>query len=367
MAFHIRLASPPGLTEHLVEVLGAESGVTHVVVLPGCARRPGRAPVPSSPASFSPASFSPASFSTAASGPELFDAVQFDVPSRSANAVLGHLQAIRDEHGSSIAVENVDAIIGEPRGAAAKFGFVQRDAAPVWAVVEAGIRANASYAPSFFTLLAIAGLIGAVGILTNSSILIVGAMVVGPEYNAIMGVSLGLDKGERDPIVRGTLALLSGFAAAIVLTLGFGLVIRASGETPQAFSAGVRPVAEFISNPDLFSVVVAVLAGVVGVVSLTEARASALIGVFISVTTIPAAANIGLSLAYADWSGTRGSVLQLLLNVMVLTLVGVLALRLQRLFWRSRDPGLAHSLEEVLPHPDRVGHHGQAQPSERMS
>ena len=45
------------------------------------------------------------------------------------------------------------------------------------------------------------------------------------------------------------------------------------------------------------------LAGVVGVVSLTEARSSTLIGVFISVTTIPAASDIGVSLAFG--SGTR--------------------------------------------------------------
>ena len=69
----------------------------------------------------------------------------------------------------------------------------------------------------------------------------------------------------------------------------FGLAIRWSGHTPKAFSLGVRLVSSLIDKPNLFSVVVAVRAGIVGVVSLTEARASALIGVFISVTTIPAA------------------------------------------------------------------------------
>jgi hypothetical protein len=42
-----------------------------------------------------------------------------------------------------------------------------------------GLRAAVS-ADSWFALLVIAGLIGAVGILANSQILIVGAMVVGP-------------------------------------------------------------------------------------------------------------------------------------------------------------------------------------------
>ena|SRR5437016_4054645 len=90
--------------------------------------------------------------------------------------------------------------------------------------------------------------------------------------------------------------------AAIILTLIFGLVIRWPGHTPQAYSLGERPVSSLIDNPNLFSAIVAVLAEIVGVVSLTEARAAALIGVFISVTTIPAAADTGLSIAYANWA-----------------------------------------------------------------
>jgi len=200
--------------------------------------------------------------------------------------------------------------------------------------VEATIRSGAAYAPSFYVRLTIAGLIGAVGILTNSQILIVGAMVVGPEYNAIIAVALGITKGDRRAVRSGLLALLWGFLAAVVMTLVFGLVIRALGVTPTKYLVGVRPVADLINTPNLFSVVVAVLAGIVGVVSLTEARANALIGVFISVTTIPAAASIGVSIAYQSWSEARGSLFQLLLNVVLLIGVGAAGLRAQRAIWR---------------------------------
>src|SRR5215475_10441494 len=165
-------------------------------------------------------------------------------------------------------------------------------------MVEATIRTGAAYTPSFFILLAIGGLIGAVGILTNSQILIVGAMVVGPEYNAIIAVA-----------------------------------IRASGKAPELFLAGVRPVSSLINTPNIFSVIVATLAGIVGVVSLTESRANALIGVFISVTTIPAAADIGVSLAFGSWAEARGSALQLLLNVVLLVVVGAAGLTTQRAIW----------------------------------
>ena len=306
MTLHVRMVSPPDLTELLAAALLADSGVSNLVVLTGSARRPDG------------------------------DAVHFDVLARSANSVLRQVQALQGDHHSSILIQSVDAAIGEERGPVTKQGLVQRDVAPVWDVVEAKIRSDAVYAPSFFVLLAIAGLIGAVGILTNSQILIVGAMVVGPEYNAIMGVALGIDKRDRQAILRGNAALLAGFLAAIIVTLLFGLAIRWSGHTPKAFSLGVRPVSSLIDKPNLFSVVVAVLAGIVGVVSLTESRASALIGVFISVTTIPAAADIALSTAYASWTEAWGSAVQLLLNVAVLITIGALGLHLQRIMWRPR-------------------------------
>jgi len=41
-----------------------------------------------------------------------------------------------------------------------------------------------------------------------------------------------------------------------------------------------------------------------GVVSLTEARSATLIGVFISVTTIPAASDAGVSLAFGTSTAT---------------------------------------------------------------
>ncbi|MBL3671534.1 DUF389 domain-containing protein [Streptomyces sp. M2CJ-2] len=99
---------------------------------------------------------------------------------------------------------------------------------------------------------------------------------------------------------------------------------------PKAFELGIRPVSALVDAPDLFSVVVAVLAGIVGIMALTRVRSSALLGVSISVTTIPAAADIGVSCAFSSWSQDRESLAQLLLNIVLLILVGVPALRFQR-------------------------------------
>ena len=316
---HVRVVSPPGATDDLIGTLAADPGVRNLIVLPGAARHPDG------------------------------DAVQFDLLDRFANRVL---QGLRGQLGSdgSIAIENVDVSITEQAdpgssgdrrdGRRPRFA----DVPPVWDIVEAKIRADGRYPLSFFALLVIAGLIGAVGILTNSQILIVAAMVVGPEYGAIMATALGIDKKDTGAIRRGLTALVAGFAIAVLTTAIFGLLIRWSGETPRLYEAGVRPVSDLINSPNVFSVIVAVLAGIVGVVSLTESRANALIGVFISVTTIPAASDMGLSAAYGSWSEARGSTFQLLLNVAVLIAVGAAGLRLQRAVWRNRtERAAAHA------------------------
>ncbi len=300
---HVRAVSPASLRPEVVSRLVSARGVANIVVQPAAARRPDG------------------------------DAISFDVHDDDANPVLGELRELGLDRDGAITIVHLDAALSSSASRRDRRAL-RPEGAPVWDLVAARIESGADYAPSFYVLLMLAGLIGAVGILTNSSILVVGAMVVGPEYAAIIATAYGITRRDRHAITAGLAALIAGLGMAIATTFLFGLVIRASGVTPEPFLGGVRPVATFINSPDVFSVIVAVLAGVVGVVSLTEAKASTLIGVFISVTTIPAAASIGISVAYSLWHDAAGSVLQLLLNVVVLVAVGYAGLTLQRKIWR---------------------------------
>ncbi|MFF1442395.1 DUF389 domain-containing protein [Streptomyces sp. NPDC058295] len=300
----VRAVCPPDLTERAMALLGAERCVLNLHLQPGRVRNPDG------------------------------DAIQCDVLTGAANEVLRGLRDLGLEHRGSIVLDPVDTAFSDlaARTWAEELGTRLR--APVWEQVEARIRAEGRYPPSFYLFLVIAGLIGAVGIITNSQILIVAAMVVGPEYGAITSVALGIDTRSRPRIEQGFLALLVGFVLAVAATFLFALLVRGWGLQPEAFELGVRPVSNLINTPNFFSAVVAVLAGVVGIVSLTEARTSALLGVFISVTTIPAGADIGVSVAFASWDEAWGSLLQLLLNIVVLIVVGTLTLKCQRAVWR---------------------------------
>lgn len=300
---HVRVVSPQDLTPRLVAALAGEPGVRNLVVLSGAARRPDG------------------------------DALNFDLTDESANPVLRQLRRLDLSSRGSVTVSQVGVALDGPRDATQMRRYSRREQIPVWAVVEGTIRANATYPPSFYVLLVVAGLIAAVGILTNSQILVVGAMVVGPEYFAIIAAALGCSKRDGPLVEEALTALGRGFLAAVIASFLFALAIRGAGVAPAPFLHGARPVAELINSPNVFSVIVAILAGVVGVVSLTESRANALIGVFISVTTIPAAASIGLSLAFSSWHDAAGSLYQLLLNVVILVAVGAAGLTAQRALW----------------------------------
>ena len=184
---HIRLVSPPDITAGLVDRLASNAGVFDLIVLEGVARNPDG------------------------------DAVQFDVINAAANEVLQDLRGRGVAERGSIVIDDVGAALSERATAAEARSPRALNLSPVWEQAEARIRSGGRYPPSWFGLLAIAGLIAAVGIFTNSQILVVGAMVVGPEYAAIISVSLGINKSDHARIRVGLNALFVGFTIAVIV------------------------------------------------------------------------------------------------------------------------------------------------------
>jgi len=170
----------------------------------------------------------------------------------------------------------------------------------------------------------------------DQPILIVGAMVVGPEFGPLAGLSVALVARRPDFARRSLTALGVGFAAGVVMAWLATLFYKWAGAVPDEFSTAAHNLTGFISNPDFFSFTVAFAAGIVGMLSLTNAKSGALIGVLISVTTIPAASNIGVAAAYGDWGDAGGAAAQLAINLATIVLAGVLTLLVQRRAFHER-------------------------------
>ncbi|HUP99206.1 MAG TPA: DUF389 domain-containing protein [Aeromicrobium sp.] len=182
--------------------------------------------------------------------------------------------------------------------------------------------------------MALATLIAAIAIVLDSQILVIGAMILGPEFIAIAALGIALVLRQWSLFRRATTTLLCGFGFAIAVTTCATLAARGLGWVSVADVTGSRPGTAFIYTPDKWSFLVALIAAAAGVLSLTSSKASGLSGVFVSVTTIPAAANVALGIAFGLPGEIRGSSLQLALNIGGMALAGWLTLAAQRLAGR---------------------------------
>ena len=271
-----------------------------------------------------------------------------DVAREDASVIVSDLRELDIDLEGSIAIEHIDSAISAVAAEAERAAAGSPGDAVVWEEVEARTSENIELSGNFLAFMALACLIASVGIFLDSPILIVGAMIVGPEFGPIAGLVVAIVQRRRDVGMRSLKALAVGFPVGIAAAFVFSLLVRAVDLTPDGFVVDTHPLTDFISHPDAFSFIVACVAGAAGVLSLTSAKSGALIGVLVSVTTIPAAANIGVAAAYAEWDEFGGAVLQLTLNLTGILLAGVGVLYLQRAAYvRRRREHLSDSAREA--------------------
>ncbi|MEU1425568.1 DUF389 domain-containing protein [Nocardia sp. NPDC005746] len=299
---HLRILAPATLTDPVLEVLD-DDAVTGLVVLRGAAVRPAG------------------------------DLITAQLAREAANDVIQRLRDLRVHQEGSIEVEQVGTWLS-------RSGFEAEVRTPgsssdsvVWAQVAQRAYDESELNWTYLSFLTLAIVIASIAIVTDSQILTVGAMVLGPEFGPIAALGVALVR-RRFVLLRLALrTLVFGFVAAIGVTIVLALLARALGWITEAQVTGPRPATAFIYTPDKWSFIVAVVAGAAGVLSITSAKSLGLAGVFISVTTVPAAGNIALGVAVADGATVWGSVAQLLVNIVGMAVAGWLTLWLQQALW----------------------------------
>lgn len=301
----LRLVVPPDRTDRVVNRLADDDRATDVTLVRGGGVRPAG------------------------------DLVSCEVTREAVSDVLGWLrrQGLFDE--GSVVISEVASGLSRNARATEQAAPGAPDDAIVWDAVLDSAYAEARGSWSYYAFLTLAVAIAAIAVVTDSSILVVGAMVVGPEFAVVAALAVGLTARRSNLVGRTGLLLLQGFAVAIVITLGLALLARAAGWIHLGDVTGDRPLTGFIWRPDRWSAVVAVLAGCAGVLSQTAGRSNALVGVFISVTTVPAAGDIALSLALGAPGQLGGAASQLGINLAGMTIAGVATLLVQRRLWAT--------------------------------
>ncbi|PLP59299.1 DUF389 domain-containing protein [Mesorhizobium loti] len=257
------------------------------------------------------------------------DVLLFDVARETANAIVDALRSLGIEETGAISLhDNVTVISQAADRAQAAAGGHPADAV-IWDEIEDQAREDAELSWSFLTFLVLATLIASIGRYVDQPILIIGAMVVGPDFAPVAAICLAIARRRWSLLRPATVTLLGGFALATAIAWLVWAVAYVAGLVDFA-AATSGPQTQFIVKPDAWSLIIALLAGCAGVLSLTAAKSSALVGVFISITTVPAVGTIALTLAVGAWDEARAALIQLVVNVAGMIIAGTATLIVQQ-------------------------------------
>jgi uncharacterized hydrophobic protein (TIGR00271 family) len=297
---HLRVIAPGELRADVMRVLTNNPGVTHIVMHPDAAIEP--------------------------SG----DEITADIARESADDIVGELKALGVRERGAMTLGAVDTVLSTRAWRAEDVAAGEPADAVIWDELVSRTREESTLTFTFVTFLCIACLIAAVGVVTDSPVTVVGAMVVGPEFGPLAALAVALVQ-RRVPLARrAAAALLIGFPVAMVITAAFTLIFEALGWVTLESTSELSEV-DFIFQVGPFSFVVALLAGAAGMLSLVSSKSAALVGVFISVTTVPAAGFAVVAATVGDWAVAAQSAAQLAVNLIGITMAGVLVLWVYRL------------------------------------
>ena len=303
LMLHLRITSPTDLTEEVVAAFTGDPAVSQLAVLDGASRFPEG------------------------------DIVSVDVAREAVNEFIDRLEQIGIQERGTVHIEPVTAFVSRAALDAERDTPGASADAVVWAEVTQRAYEETELNWTYVSFMTLATLLASIAVVLDSQVLVIGSMVLGPEFVAIAALGLALVRRRPTLLTRAAATLVLGFAIAIAVATLAALAARALGWVTAADITGARPGTDFIYSPSKWSVVVAVVAAAAGVLSLTSAKVGGLSGVFISVTTVPAAGNVALGIAFGATGELEGSALQLLLNISGMVVAGWATLALQDFVW----------------------------------
>jgi uncharacterized hydrophobic protein (TIGR00271 family) len=285
----VEVFGPSGLMGEVASALDALDGVTRVTRVE--AARPGHSVVA-------------ASARPRAVDPLLDELTHFEIP------------------GADIAVTRVDAV----EWTAVRDG----ETGLVWADVLGQAWVNARPIGRYLTLMLAAGVIAGYGVLERNAILIVGAMAVSPDLLPITAIAVGLVGRSGRLAAEALLTLAAGLAVTAAAAAALSFVLDQVDLIPSGFSlSSASDALGGLTSINDETVVVALVAGIAGMLTL-ETRASSAVGVAVSVTTIPAAAYLGVAAGVGELGTASGALGLLATNVAMMVLGASTTLVVQR-------------------------------------
>jgi uncharacterized hydrophobic protein (TIGR00271 family) len=249
------------------------------------------------------------------------------VDARGVDKLLGDLRELGLPAGSFTFTR--EEVLGRSSGEGA-------EAALVWEDVVGMAARNSRPIARYLAFMCVAGVIASYGVIEFNVILIVGAMAISPDLLPITAIGVGLVDRRLRLASRAFVTLLIGMAVTSAAAAVSAWMQNEFHQIPASFNID-STVLGSLASVNHETIVVALAAGVAGMLAL-ETRASSGVGVAVSVTTIPAAAYLGVATALGETGEALGALGVLGANVAMLVVAASGTLVLQRTLARRRAP-----------------------------
>ena len=175
-------------------------------------------------------------------------------------------------------------------------------------------------------------IIASIGLNTNSTAVIIGAMLISPLMGPIMGVGLSLGTNDWGTLVTSFRALLiTVFVSLVTSTLYF--LITPFGEAGDELLGR--------THPELRDVFIAIFGGLAGIMANTRNKATNVIpGVAIATALMPPLCTAGYGIATANWQFFSGAFYLFIINSVYIAITAFIVIRYLKF-------PLVHLMDEV--------------------
>ncbi|MBI9048645.1 MAG: DUF389 domain-containing protein [Anaerolineaceae bacterium] len=174
----------------------------------------------------------------------------------------------------------------------------------------------------YFILTMLSSIIATMGLITDSSAVIIGAMLVAPMMSPILGVSLASVAGEHKVVKKAVFALLQGITFAVILSALFSLLAY---QLPFGALQDIPAEVLARTQPSPFDLIIALAGGAAAAYALAQPELSeALPGVAISTALMPPLCTVGIGISIWNPGIIFGSLLLFLTNLFAISFAGTL-------------------------------------------
>ena len=186
----------------------------------------------------------------------------------------------------------------------------------VYAQISQSIRLNGTE----ISLVILSTVIAAIGLLKDSQVVIIGAMVIAPLLQPNMALAIATTFGDLSLAIRTVRVGLTQIAIALSLSIFFGILVPVNLDMKEI---GARTSVNFAD------LVLAFASGIAGAISLTVGEQSAVVGVMVSVALLPPLVVLGMLIGSQLWRAATETAVLVSANIVCLNLAAIATFWLQ--------------------------------------